>query len=452
MTFRRSHAASALPFALLIAMTADCGSRVIDAVDLGQAPDGGALSIWPTAAHGANSDPWLATNHDSIVEMQPRLLVLDFYNDMDLQQAQQQVLQKIDAIAESSRYHGYSDPTAFAFLNYVIIKMVDFTDHPPPATWPFESSTLLPTDSTGAFDAGALFTTSFAHNYGFSDPGNPSQSLTLCQLFEQGVINELWLMTGDEGTSRRPPLMAESKQVYDTHNNPVAGVFEDTGYQPFPSLHCNVTARIAYVSPLRGVDCDLVPRSAGIENTASASPPAIPYLNDNASDFFNDDFTVRDGTTFNSWANLVGEGANGWCSSEATACIAYPSETAVPSPVPTAEGTFPDGATWTMSPFQQGCGTSHFPPNARFEWDYGNTQAVRSRCEHYEMNDGPDGDVLDRYSSDKESVAVYTQRFGDDGCGGGWQVYYRQNMPGLHNLAHAVDGSSMKNWWPFLFY
>ena len=36
------------------------------------------------------------------------------------------------------------------------------------------------------------------------------------------------------------------------------------------------------------------------------------------------------------------------------------------------------------------------------------------------------------------------------GCGGGWQVYLRQNMPGYG--AHAADGSPIKNWWPFLFY
>jgi hypothetical protein len=66
------------------------------------------------------------------------------------------------------------------------------------------------------------------------------------------------------------------------------------------------------------------------------------------------------------------------------------------------------------------------------------------------MHDGTDrGDLLDVYSSSK--VAHYTQRYGDD-CGGGWQVYLRQSVPGLHNAAYAVDGSPMKNWWPFLFY
>ncbi len=438
--------------ALPLALTLDCGSRAVDAVDLGESPDGGPLLIWPTPSHGANSDPWLVANHDNLVEMKPRVLVLDFYNYMDLQQAQQRVMATIDAIAASSRYHGYSDPSAFAFLSYTIVKVVDLTDHPPPPTSTFESSTLLPTDASGAFDASALFTTAFASHYGFPDPADTSQPQTLCQLFENGTINELWLMTGDEGTTRRPPLMAESKQVYDAQNKPIAGMFADTGYQPFPALHCNVTARIAYVSPVNGVDCDLVPRTAGIENTALASPAPIPYFTDNAIDFFNDDFESNDGATFDSWTDLVALGSNGWCTSDATACISYPSETATPAGMPTASGTFPDGTTWEMNPFRQGCGNAHFPPNARFEWDYANAELVRSRCEHYGLHDASGDDALVGYSSDNASVAAYTSQFGNDGCGGGWQIYLRQSMPGLDNLAQAADGTPMKNWWPFLFY
>jgi hypothetical protein len=453
---------------LTVGATAHCGSRTVDAVDLGpspdggppsavapgQSPDGGSPLIWPTPSHGANSDPWLVENHDSIVEMRPRVVVLDFYNYLDARAAQKQVQTRIDAIAESSRYHGYSDAMAPAFLNYALVKVVDLTDRPPPPNSTLESSTLLPTDSiTGAFDASALFTPAFASHYGFPDPANPSQALTLCQLFETGTINELWLMTGDEGSSRRPPLMAELKQVYDG-NKAVPGSFADTGYQPQvpPLPQCGVTVRIAYVSPITGVDCDLSPRWLGIENTALASPPVIPYLTDNARDFFNGDFKSVDGATFDSWAELVAMGTNGWCDPNSLACISYPSESQLPASVPTATGTFPDGSTWTMSPFHQGCGGAHFPSNARFKWDYANTQAVRSRCEHYALRDAAGDDALVRYSSNLASVSAYTQQFGDGGCGAGWQIYLPQSMPGLHNPARATDGSPMKNWWPFLFY
>ena len=47
-------------------------------------------------------------------------------------------------------------------------------------------------------------------------------------------------------------------------------------------------------------------------------------------------------------------------------------------------------------------------------------------------------------------VAALAQMFPD--CGGGWQIYWRQSIPGLGTRAKNADGSTMKNWWPLLFY
>ena len=180
-------------------------------------PDGGApVVVWPNAVSTANSDPWIAAHHDGLLEMHPRVLVLQFYNGIDPQQTESIALAQIDAIAEGSRYHGYADAGAPAFLQYDLIKVVDLSDHPPPADWQYVSSTRLPTDSSGAFDTNALYTDAFAKNYGFPDPSTPSRYLTLCELFERGSINELWLEVGEEG-ARAPGLMMESKQVYDDH-------------------------------------------------------------------------------------------------------------------------------------------------------------------------------------------------------------------------------------------
>ena len=78
-----------------------------------------------------------------------------------------------------------------------------------------------------------------------------------------------------------------------------------------------------------------------------------------------------------------------------------------------------------------------------------NTTPVDSRCEHFGLRDAADGgDTYQPYSATK--VATLEQQFPD--CGGGWQIYWRQSLPGLGNHAKNADGTPMKNWWPLLFY
>ena len=78
-----------------------------------------------------------------------------------------------------------------------------------------------------------------------------------------------------------------------------------------------------------------------------------------------------------------------------------------------------------------------------------NNTMVQSRCEHFGLRDAPDGgDTYEPYSAAK--VAALEQMFPD--CGGGWQIYWRQSIPGFGNRARNADGTPMKNWWPLLFY
>ena len=489
----------ALAVASLAAQTIQC-ARNLDAVDLGPSPEAGADSdgtesgeesaappsdggspnadapvqgdarpptldsgppslVWPDAGGSPNSDPGLVTNHDKIVQLRPNVMVLDYFNPLTRAEAIAIAQGRIQAISESSRYHGYADPNAPTVLDYVLYKFVDLRD-PQPAASAYQSSTLLPVGAGGAFDLSQLFTPSYAAYYAVPDPTGSSPYLTLCQLFEQGYINELWLMTGDEGTNRRPPLFLEKKQAYDSNFNAKPNVFVSTGVTPWPDAttpYCKVTTRIAYVSPLTAIPCDLISYSTGIENMAvitdALGSVAIPYFGLNAVDFFNSDFKNRYLSSFNSWLELVSLGSAAWCQSSSTACISYPSDTVAQGTQPSPDGGL---LPWTFPAFHQGCGTAHFPPNATYEFDWNNTSAVASRCEHYDLRDGPDsGDAVNYYSWTNSSVATYTQRYGGDAgaqCGGGWQLYLRQNMPGLNNTAYAADGSRMKNWWPFLFY
>ncbi|HEY2595771.1 MAG TPA: hypothetical protein VGK33_17910, partial [Chloroflexota bacterium] len=75
-----------------------------------------------------------------------------------------------------------------------------------------------------------------------------------------------------------------------------------------------------------------------------------------------------------------------------------------------------------------------------------------ARCEHFGLGDGPGGkDLYTSYSS--AVVAGYDQMYtGTSACPAGWQIYWRQSMPGYQNQARAIDGTPMKNWWPILFY
>lgn len=411
-------------------------SRVVDAVrPVDCAPSGAdpacAPTGWPTTGHGANSDPWLIAHHDVITAMAPRVLVLNFDNGATSDQVLQTAQLQASAIAEGSRPHGYADSAATPFLSYQIARVVDLTDHPPPSGWSNPSSTLLPTTSTGDFDPTALFTSRFSDSYGFADPSTPGRSLSLRQLFEQGVINEVWIEDGEPG-ARRAPLNVERKQAYDDAGQPIAGTFSPCvgGSGCLDQILCDVTVRMAHLDPARGPGCDLQVRGWGIDGMWDALPA---YAAD-ARAFLNDDFDSRFGVQFQGFADI--------CDLAGDACVSYPSETS-------AAGSYADGTGWRIAPFRQGCGSSRFPPNARARGDYVNNAPVDARCAGFGLGGGAGGgDVYAPYTA----ATVAAQESAVPDCGGGWQVYWRQSIPGPGNQAHGAGGHPLKNWWPFLFY
>jgi len=400
--------------------------RVVDAV---RAPD---PSSWPTTSHGANSDPWLVGHRGVITQMQPRVLVLDFQNGVTVDSARATATRQIAAIAEGSRYHAYVDTAAPVFLQYQIAKVVDLTDATPPLGWTNPSSTRLPTTPTGEFDPQALFSSAFADLYAFPDPATPSRSLSLCELFEQGIINEVWIQDG-EVPPRRAPLSLERKQTYDGSETAVSGTFEPAaggGGGVLDNVVCSVTVRFAHLDGVRGPGCDLEVRGWEIESMWAA----LPSLRTDALAFLNHDFKKRFSVSFDSWGDI--------CDTGGTLCIQYPT-------AESARGTDLNGTPWSISPFLQGCGSTKFPPNASATGDMVNMTPVDSRCEHFGLGDGANGgDAYEPYTA--ATVATLDQMFPD--CGGGWQIYWRQSIPGYGTQAHSFDGTPMKNWWPLLFY
>jgi hypothetical protein len=422
--------------ALVTAAAPGC-ARVVDAVviqDCATDPTsaGCAPTPWPIAGHSANSDPWLVSHRTVITELRPRVLVLNFQNGVTAAESMQAAMRQAAALAEGSRYHGYADAAAPVFLRYEIAKVVDLTDDPAPAGWTFPSSTQLPTAQSGEFDVLALFSARFADTYGFTDPSAPERALSLCELFERGVINEVWIQDGEPDV-RRAPLYLERKQTYDTTETAVPGSFAPCiggSGGCLDQIICGVTVRLAHLDSARGPGCDLQVRGWGIERMWDA----LPSLRADALAFLNRDFDRRFGVRFDGWAAI--------CDQMGLPCVTYPTPQS-------ATGRYADGAQWTITSFRQGCGSTQFPPNATARWDVEQDEPVDSRCEHFGLRDAADGgDTYEPYTAAKAAAA--NQQFPD--CGGGWQIYWRQSIPGAGNRARSADGTAMKNWWPLLFY
>jgi hypothetical protein len=360
-----------------------CDGRTLDAVTGAsclEQPEQAACALpsWPNEYSRANSDAWLPAHHDALRVIKPRVLVLDFHNDLSVAQVRQVAQRQIDALADSSRYHGYKAADAEAFLQYELLDVIDLTDRPPPSSWAFSSSTKVPLNAEGTFDLAALFSPRFDALYQQRD--QEQQPLGLCALFERGVINELWLAVGDP--AREPASMVECKARYGADNRRRDGRLQGTSHSDecarFPV--CGASVRIAHLSPLRGLGCDLLVRGWAIRGSLRN----IPYLAANAQAFMDE------------------------------------------------------------------CGDPEFPPNATEKWDFENRTVVQARCAHYGLRDAADAsDLREPYSF--ATLAALAARYPAD-CGGPWQVYWRQNMPGLDNRATDADGKPMKNWWPFLFY
>lgn len=408
-----------------------------------------ATTTWPNDISFTNSDEWLRLNHDKLTLLRPNVLVLDFYNPAPVATVAARATLLVNALAESSRYHFYSDSTAPRFLEYQMLPVIDLRD-PVPAPGS-AGSTRVPRDPAGNFDAPGLFTQAFADLIGIADPQRPGHNFTMCELFERGKVNEVWLAVGEDPP--RGPLIMERKQMYDDAGAPLAGQFEpcaaaggggDGVCLSGSGINCRVTVRLAHLTPVRGVTCDVEIRTFPFESPGTLR--AISYLRTNAVSFVNADFGLKFSVPFDSWY--------GTCDNRSTPCITYPTPTSAMG-VPMV-----NTPAWSIPAFIQGCGSPRFPPNARWRNDYDLANAatlpqVESRCEHYGMRDGGGtDDMREIFNVDRVRTyysTTYAADFGND-CGGAWQMYLRQSIPGRDNRAYDTDGRQMKNWWPYLFY
>src|SRR5688572_1825499 len=152
------------------------------------------LTLWPNQTSRANSDQWLVENHDRIRVMRPRLLLLNFSQEASREKLEQLTRDLLAAVKESSRYHGYRDSNAPAFLDYQLFKFVDLRDPDKNkgncAKVPVKASVTDPHAIN--MDYNAFFTEQFAPHYAVRDPKNANRFLRLDELVDGGYVHEVW--------------------------------------------------------------------------------------------------------------------------------------------------------------------------------------------------------------------------------------------------------------------
>jgi hypothetical protein len=407
-------------------------------VDVPPLPPGAV--IWPNEISNKNSDPWLSLHHNEIQEIHPRFLVINFANGRTLAQVMARWEAQKGAMLEGTKYHGYSDPTARSFMVMELFKLVDLTDNPIPAGFTLPNSSKMPRRN-GGIDFGALFNQTYADMYAIPDPQTPAHNMTICELFNRGMVNDLFVVFNKTGTDNNVPEILEYKQMYDRNDVALPGRFDSRAgngsWDPtdIPIINqCGRSVRLGFLE-MTGVLGNSMQVNA--HNYEHIGQRAVLHFNEMFRPFANFDMRTRYGTAFDDWYAE--------CGPSAPNCISYPSENAV------TYQTLGTGPPTTIDPFNQGCGNGHFPPNARQNYDQTNTTRVLSTCEHYGLHDGPDGKDL-QTPYDNTTLATWRAKYGQSSTGGAWYMYWFQSWPGYNNKATMPDGTPMKNWWVYLYY
>lgn len=394
------------------------------------ADDGDDMAIWPNRVSRSNSDRWLMQNHDHIRGMRPRLLAINFSNEHSPEFLLTLLKRITVALAESSRYRGYANPAAPAFLNYQMFKFVDLRD----VDRRVGDSRRVPVKNRNAKSGFNMkyadyFGDEFAKWIGVIDPKDSRRFLRLQELVDGGYLHEVWLM-GSGAPEKEVHIGAyevvELKPTYDDQFRRIGNQYVQAGNggdvdQPWTGR----SVRIGFVNASRGVGCFLESLSHGMEHNATSN--SIPYFSRYFKEYAGLDLRTRFGLPFDDFYALP----------YGNRAISYPSATSML--------IRHNGKEYRVDPYTCVGGNAHFPPNARGHYDLDNNRPVMSTIEDW--RGGPNARAK---PFTNRAFANYRDLAGD--CMGPWLVYWRQNMPGLDNRQLDDRGQPMKNWWPFLFY
>lgn len=392
---------------------------------------------WPNKISYRNSDDWLWKNHDKIRKMRPRVLVLNFANDADMNTIHRHVEGIIKATAEATRYHGFKDPAAPAFIEYEVAKYVDLRDKTGPKTGQRITSSLFPVkadrkDYEVLCDYAGFYTDEFAERLGFRDPRDANRYLNLHELINLGFVHELWFYAVHEPGGQWPGReTCEYKQFYDERCRPIEGKHGGAGNGHDRTMPWSGRSfRIAFFNPHRGVGCAMENFGHTLEWMATTG--SIGYYRKYFLEYAELNFDERYGAPFNELYRTDGAVKDS---------ITYPTKTSMVVKI--------KDATHKIDPYVAIGGSVHFPPGARHHYDLDSPFTVMSTIEDYRLRNGPDGgDLATEFNI--ERIAVLGDVAPD--CMGNWMVFWRQCMPGLDNQCVDDEGRPMKNWWVFLFY
>jgi hypothetical protein len=393
------------------------------------------LVVWPNAESRANSDPWIAEHHQEIERMRPRVLAINYVNARTMDEMAVQLDEMIAVIAEASRYHGFEDASAPAFLEYELAYAVDLRDASPPSGWPYRNSTLYPredpVEGAWGFDYEALFSAEYADLLGIENPDAPGESLTLCEAIDHGLVHEVWVYGDADVPDVSAAEMLELKPHYDENFTRLAGPMNACAgngcFDEEDIVPCTRSVRVAWFNNTRGPGCFLESLSHAFEGMGRKGWSILPYLSRYFPEFSGMRLDDEYGLPIENWYSCP----------YGAPCLSYPSSTSVSYEV-SAE------VQGTIENYDPVCGNVHWPPNGTQHYDLQSTATVQTSCLHW--RDGSGGSSPYDGSED----AMYAALAPD--CMGAFLVWWRQNIPGLNNVAVDDDGLPMRNWWPFMFY
>ncbi len=434
--------------ALLILAVAMSGAAAAEETEKRGAPAGEPkvepfsddATVWPNRACFRASEPWLLENHERIRQMRPRVLVLNFANDADMASVRKQTEGFIKAIGESSRYHGYKNPDAPAFLRYEAVQYVDLRDEHPPENMAKRNSSRYPKKKDGgndfSFDYSALYGDEFAKHYNFKDPKDPDRYLNLHELIRRGLVHELWFYAVHVYEDGWPAFeVAELKQYYDEKLRPIEGRHgaSGNGGEDDTLPWSGHSFKVYFFNPHRGVGCQLENFAHGLEGVSNHD--AIKYHTPYFREFAELNLDQRFGLPFNSLYAMPYDKTGD------DAPVSYPTKESMK--------IVWRGKTYNVEDYINMGGNAHWPPGGRQQYDLSSPATVHTTLENYRLRNGPDGrDKVTDFNI--ELVSRYKDVASD--CMGRWLVYWHQSMPGLDNKCVDNDGKPMKNWWVYMFY